>query len=182
MAQTFEGIDSDLRQWIARQHVFFVATAPVGGDGFVNCSPKGGDSLRIVDDHTLVYLDSVGSGVETIAHLKDNGRIVLMLCAFDGPPRIVRFHGRGDVVTPADPAFEALVGLFPACPGVRAVIRIQAKRISDSCGYGVPLLDFREDRSAMSLWAQKKGADGLVDYQRDKNTRSLDGLPGVDWV
>jgi hypothetical protein len=182
MAQTFERIDPDLRAWLGRQHVFFVASAPSGADGFVNCSPKGGDSLRVLDDRTLAYIDVVGSGVETIAHLKQNGRIVIMLCAFEGPPRIVRVHGSGEVVGPEDPDFAALVAHFPARPGVRAVIRIHARRISDSCGYGVPLMDFREPRQAMSLWAEKKGTAGLVDYQREKNARSLDGLPGVDWL
>lgn len=182
MAQTFERIDQDLRDWIGRQHVFFVATAPTGADGFVNCSPKGGDSLRVLGDRTLAYVDVVGSGVETIAHLKQNGRIVIMLCAFEGPPRIVRVHGEGEAVAPGHPDFASLVARFPPRPGVRSIIRVRATRISDSCGYGVPLMDFREPRRAMSLWAEKKGAPGLVDYQREKNAQSLDGLPGVDWL
>jgi len=182
MAQTFARIDTELRQWVSRQHVFFVATAPSAGDGFVNCSPKGGDSLRIIDDRTLCYLDVVGSGVETIAHLNENGRIVLMLCAFEGPPRIVRFHGRGTVVPPTHPDFAEFAALFPPRPGVRSVVRIRAERISDSCGYGVPLMDFREDRKAMTLWAEKKGQEGLDAYQREHNASSLDGLPGVDWI
>jgi hypothetical protein len=182
MAQTFPRIDADLERWLAAQHVFFVATAPNGPDGHVNCSPKGGDSLRVLDDRTIGYVDVVGSGAETIAHLKENGRIVIMLCAFEGPPRIVRVHGRGEVIAPGHPEHEALLVAFPPRPGVRAVIRVRAERISDSCGYGVPLMDFREERAAMSLWAQKKGPEGLRDYQRDKNARSLDGLTGVDWL
>jgi Pyridoxamine 5'-phosphate oxidase len=182
MAQVFERIDAALTGWIQQQHVFFVATAPGGDGGLVNCSPKGLDSLRILDATTVAYLDLTGSGVETIAHLQDNGRIVIMLCAFDGPPRIVRLHGRGDVVAPGDPEFAALAARFPSRPGIRCVIRIAVTRISDSCGYGVPLLDFRADREAMEKWAEKKGPDGIVAYQKEKNRRSLDGLPGVDWL
>jgi hypothetical protein len=182
MAETFDRIDDAMRRWLEGQHVFFVATAPTGAGGHINCSPKGTDSLRVIDDRTLAYVDFVGSGAETIAHLKENGRIVLMLCAFAGPPRIVRFHGRGDVVAPDHPDFADLVARFPPRPGVRAIIRVFAERISDSCGYGVPLMDFRTEREAMTKWAEKKGPEGLVAYQREKNARSLDGLPGVDWL
>jgi hypothetical protein len=182
MAQTFARIDADLAQWLAQQHVFFVATAPTGSSGHVNCSPKGGDSLRVLDGRTLAYLDVVGSGVETIAHLKENGRIVIMWCAFAGPPRIVRVHGRGEVMAPTAAEFESVLARFPPRPGVRSIIRVDAERISDSCGYGVPLMDFREERRAMSAWAEKKGAVGLRDYQREKNAASVDGLRGVDWL
>jgi len=182
LAQVFERIDDALSAWIERQHVFFVATAPGGSDGFVNCSPKGLDSLRILDDKTVAYLDLTGSGVETVAHLKDNGRIVIMFCAFDGPPRIVRLHGCGEAVAPSDERFAALAARFPPRPGVRSVIRIALTRISDSCGYGVPLMDFRADRQAMEKWADTKGPAGIVQYQREKNAHSLDGLPGVDWL
>ena len=182
MADSFERIDSDLQAWIARQHVFFVATAPLSGDGFVNCSPKGLDSLRVIDDHTVVYLDQTGSGAETIAHVKENGRIVVMFCAFEGPPRIVRLHGRGRVVPPGDRAFAALAARFPPRDGVRCVITIVVERVSDSCGYAVPLMNFVAEREALTKWTQKKGAAGIVDYQRQKNARSLDGLSGVDWL
>lgn len=182
MAQVFERIDPALTAWIKAQHIFFVASAPSGGDGLINCSPKGLDSLRVLDPTTLAYLDLTGSGVETIAHLKDNGRIVIMFCAFDGPPRIVRLHGRGETIAPTDDRFAALVTQFPPRPGIRSVIRIAVTRISDSCGYGVPLMDFRADREAMEKWAEKKGSDGIVQYQKDKNAHSLDGLPGVDWL
>lgn len=182
MAQVFERIDDALWEWIERQHVFFVATAPGGRDGFVNCSPKGLDSLRRLDDRTVAYLDLTGSGVETIAHLKDNGRIVIMFCAFDGPPRIVRLHGLGEAVAPGDARFATLAARFPTRPGVRSVIRINVARISDSCGYGVPLMQFQADREAMEKWADKKGPVGILEYQREKNARSLDGLTGVDWL
>jgi hypothetical protein len=182
MADTFERIDAQLRGWIERQHVFFVATAPRDDDGLINCSPKGLDSLRVLDERTIAYLDLTGSGVETIAHLKENGRIILMLCAFDGPPRIVRLQGRGTVVHPGEKAFDALVARFPPQLGVRSVIRIDLTRISDSCGYAVPRMDFVAEREALTLWADKKGPDGVVEYQRITNAKSLDGLTGVDWL
>jgi Pyridoxamine 5'-phosphate oxidase len=182
MGDVFDGIDAQLQAWIERQHVFFVATAPRGDDGFVNCSPKGLDSLRVLDPHTVAYLDLTGSGVETIAHLKENGRIAVMLCAFDGPPRIVRLNGRGTVVHPGDRDFDALVARFPRQLGVRCVIRIALTRISDSCGYAVPLMSFVAEREALTKWSQKKGVDGVVEYQRENNAKSLDGLTGVDWL
>ncbi len=182
MADVLESMDEALRGWIEAQPVFFVASAPTGADGFVNCSPKGNDSLRAIDGRTLVYLDFVGSGTETIAHVKQNGRIVVMLCAFDGPPRIIRVHGRGEVIAPGAVDFEELLGLFPPQPGVRCLIRVHAERISSSCGYGVPLMDFKERRKALPMWAEKRGSDGVIEYQRVNNARSLDGLRGVDWL
>jgi hypothetical protein len=182
MAEVFARIDGQLREWIAKQHVFFVATAPRADDGLINCSPKGHDSLRVLDDRTVAYLDMTGSGVETIAHLKENGRIVVMLCAFEGPPRIVRLQGRGHVVHPGDAGFETLVALFPPQLGVRSVIRVDVTRIADSCGYAVPLMAYSADRDVLTKWAAKKGPEGVVDYQREKNAASLDGLPGVDWL
>ena len=182
MADEFERIDAQLRGWIERQHVFFVATAPRSDHGLLNCSPKGLDSLRVLDDCTIAYLDLTGSGVETIAHLKENGRIVVMLCAFDGPPRIVRLQGRGTVVHPGDAEFDALVASFPKQLGVRSVIRIDLTRMSDSCGYAVPRMTFVEEREALTKWAEKKTPEGVIDYQRNTNAQSLDGLPGVDWL
>lgn len=182
MADVIERIDATLQAWIAQQHVYFIATAPLSGDGCVNCSPKGLDSLRVLDDRTIAYLDLTGSGVETIAHLKENGRIILMLCAFDGPPRIVRLHGRGTVVHPGEAEFDALVARFPPQLGVRSVIKIDLIRMSDSCGYAVPRMDFVAEREALTKWADKKGPDGVIEYQRNTNARSVDGLIGVDWL
>ncbi len=182
MGDVFPRIDRDLQAWIERQHVFFVATAPRDDDGLVNCSPKGLDSLRVIDEHTIAYLDLTGSGVETISHLRENGRIVVMLCAFTGPPRIVRLQGRGTVVSPPDPEFAPLAARFPQMPGVRSIIRVELVRISDSCGYAVPLMDFVAEREALTKWSDKKGPDGVLDYQRENNAKSLDGLIGVDWL
>ncbi len=179
MGKVFEQISADLCNWLLRQHVFFVATAPNASDGFVNCSPKGMDSFRVLDSRTVAYLDFVGSGVETIAHLKENERIIIMFCAFDGGPKIVRLHGKGEAVLPGHPEFESLRHAFPESPGVRSVIRVSLIRISDSCGYGVPRMDFVSERDTLIEWANRKGDDGLEKYIREKNSRSIDGLPGV---
>ena len=182
MGDTYRGVEGELVAFLSAQRVFFVATAPLGPAGRVNLSPKGTDSLRVLDERTVAYLDFVGSGVETIAHLRENGRITLMFCAFTGPPRIVRLHGHGGVLEPDDADFAALRSRFPAAPGVRCVVRVRVERASESCGYGVPLYAYEGERTALSAWAEKKGSDGLVKYQRDKNAASIDGLPGLRWV
>lgn len=180
MGKVFPEIDDAIRTWMAKQHMFFVSTAPRQDDGLINCSPKGGDTLRIVDTHTLAYLDYAGSGAETIAHLRENGRIVIMMCAFSGPPRIFRFYGSGEVITPGAEAFAGLASLFDAdLLGLRSIIRITVTRISDSCGFGVPKYDFKADRDAMQKWAEGKGPEGVRAYVAQKNAVSLDGLPGV---
>ena len=179
MAKTFDGIDDDLAGFIARQHVFFVATAPLDADGHVNCSPKGLDTFAVLDPSTVAYLDLTGSGVETIAHLRENGRIVVMFCAFDGPPRIVRLHGRGEVVDAGHPEFATLRSRFPEYEGARSVIRVRVSRVSDSCGYGVPRLDYAGERTQLQAWARAKGPDGIVEYRAEKNVESIDRLPGL---
>jgi hypothetical protein len=180
MGKVFDGISTELAAWIAAQRVFFVATAPLAADGRVNCSPKGLDSLRILGPHEAAYLDLTGSGVETIAHLRENGRIVLMFCAFEGAPRIVRLHGRGEVVLPGAAGWPRLRASFPELPGARAVIRIDLTRVSDSCGYGVPRLEFKDERDTLERWTLAKGEGGLQQYQAEKNARSIDGLPGLE--
>ena len=190
MGKVFDGIDERLERWIAAQPVFFVGTAPLDADGHVNVSPKGPmGALRVIAPRTVAYLDLLGSGAETIAHVRENGRIVIMLCAFAGPPRIVRLHGRGSVVAAADPRFASLLegcGFSePAVPEARrAIVIVELDRISDSCGYGVPLMRYEGRREHSDLWAAKKlrvgGADALTEYQREHNGVSLDGLPAVD--
>lgn len=184
MGKTYSSIDARLRAFMEAQHVFFVATAPSRGDGHVNVSPKGLDSFRILDERTVAYLDFVGSGVESIAHLRENARICLMFCAFDGPPTIVRLHGRGQVLEPQHAGFEDLRRVFPPAPpgSVRSVVRVAVTRISDSCGFGVPLLRYEGDRTHLAAWAERKGAAGLDQYQRDKNAQSIDGCPGLEWT
>ncbi len=191
MAKVYEGIDERQREWIARQALFFVGTAPLAGDGHVNVSPKGPiATLRVLDEHTVAYLDMIGSGAETVAHLRENGRIVVMLCAFEGPPRILRLHGRGEVIPAADPRFAEL---FERCgiesphevtEAQRAIITVDVERVADSCGYGVPLMSFEGEREHMEAYAQKKlrsgGAEAFPAYVAEKNAVSIDGLPAFD--
>ena len=178
-------IDAPLRRFIEEQHLFFIGTAPSGPEGRLNISPKGIGSLCVLGPQRVAYADYTGSGVETIAHLRENGRIVIMLCAFTGPPRVVRLHGRGEAVEPQDSGFSELVqyiGVAPNEPPLRSIIRVAVERISDSCGYGVPLYQFEGDRAQLSRWASNKGPAGLREYQRDKNSLSIDGLKGLRWT
>lgn len=179
MSKRLDSIDEELARWIGRQHLFFVATAPLSPDGHINCSPKGGDSLRVLGPKDVVYLDYTGSGAETIAHLRENGRIIVMFCAFEGKPNIVRLHGRGEALTPEHPDFAPLAALFPPNPGSRSIIRVRIDRVSTSCGYAVPKFDYREERSALDKWAISKGEKGLETYRAAKNAESIDGLPAL---
>jgi hypothetical protein len=178
MGKNYDILSADLRAWLAQQTVFFVATAPLAAGGHVNCSPKGGDSFRVIGEREVAYLDLTGSGIETISHLQENGRIVIMFCAFEGPPKIVRLHGRGEVIYPGDPTYFDLSQSFAPHHGARAVIRVAVSRISDSCGFGVPHLDFVGHRDALDRWTEKKGAEGLVAYRAEKNRTSIDGITG----
>ena len=180
MGQVFEELNERLAGWIGEQHVFFVATAPLAADGLLNLSPKGLDTFAVLDEHRVAYLDLTGSGVETIAHLRENGRIVVMFCAFAGKPRILRLHGRGRAVVPGDDRFDELVRCFPPRPGIRSVIEVDVTRIADSCGFAVPVMDYRRERSELDDWAAKKGPERLEEYRAKKNGVSLDGLPGLD--
>ncbi|MBL9078364.1 MAG: pyridoxamine 5'-phosphate oxidase family protein [Planctomycetes bacterium] len=180
MGRQLEAIDDPLRQFLAAQHLFFVATAPSGDGGHVNCSPRSADAFRVLGPATVAWLDGVGSGIETIAHLRQNGRIVLMFCAFDGAPRIVRLHGRGDALEHGDPGFAALRPAFGDVTfAERAIVRVAVSRIADSCGFGVPLYRYEGEREQMAHWAEKKGVAGARSYMREKNSASLDGLPGL---
>ena len=178
MARALEAISDELAAFIARQHVFFVATAPSDG-GHVNLSPKGLDTFAVLDPNTVAYLDLTGSGVETIAHLRENGRITIMFCAFDGKPNIVRLYGWGDVLSIGEPEADALLPRFGAYPGARSVIRVRIERVSTSCGYGVPILTYDGERDQLTTWAERRGSDGLVAYREEKNAVSIDGLPGL---
>ncbi len=182
MGKLHDAIDDRLRSFLERQHVFFVATAPSGDAGRVNLSPKGLDTFRVIGPREIAYLDYVGSGAETIAHLRENGRITIMFCSFEGPPMIVRLYGRGEVVEPQDPDFARLRQSFPASPGDRSIIRVELERIADSCGYGVPVLRYESERGQLGEWAERKGEDGVLEYQRNNNVLSIDGLPALRWV
>jgi hypothetical protein len=179
MGKIYNSIDEKLKQWLGAQKVFFVATAPLSADGHINCSPKDGASFHVLDERTVVYLDLTGSGVETIAHLKENGRIVLMFCALEGRPKIVRLHGHGEPIEPNHPDFESLRAAFPNMPGLRSFIRVRLTRISDSCGFGVPLYEFRGHRSQLKDWAERMGEASLAAYRQKNNSCSIDGLPGA---
>jgi hypothetical protein len=192
MGKIYEQIDEKLAAWIRAQHLFFVGTAPSGPDGHVNVSPKGlMETFRILGPREVAYLDFVGSGVETIAHLRENGRIVVMLCAFDGAPRIVRLHGRGEVAQVGTERFDELAPAFDfegavaeIDHGIRSIVRVDVARIADSCGYVVPLMEYRGERTQMPKWqaAQiaKHGPNAVMAYSVEHNSRSIDELPGVE--
>ncbi|MCW8918757.1 MAG: pyridoxamine 5'-phosphate oxidase family protein [Gammaproteobacteria bacterium] len=178
MAKVLPEIDSQLAAWIAQQPLFFVASAPLIGEGHVNLSPRGLDTLRLLGPHEAAFYDLNGSGNETAAHLAENGRITLMFCAFSGAPRILRLYGRGEVVRPGDGDWTALRRHFgDALPAARQIIRIAVTRVQSSCGYGVPLMALQGQRDELVQWSAKKGEAGLLDYQRQKNHQSIDGLP-----
>jgi hypothetical protein len=179
MGKEFADLNDDLREFIARQHVFFVATAPLGADGHVNLSPKGLDTFRVLGPTTVAYLDLTGSGVETIAHLRENGRLTVMFCAFEGRPRIVRLYGRGRVIEPGDADWPAVADKLPTMNGTRSVIVLEVDRIADSCGYAVPRYEYVGDRPQLNEWCEKKGPEGVREYQTRKNRVSIDGLPGL---
>lgn len=181
MARVRDGIDDVVRDWVGAQHLFFVATAPSGDAGHVNVSPKGmGDTFTFLDGDRCAYLDLTGSGAETVAHLRQNGRITLMWCAFEGAPRIIRFHGSGRVVLPSDAEWDELLARFGQHRGARSVIVVDVERVADSCGYSVPLMDFVADRTRLDDWASNRSDDELARYRARKNAVSIDGLPAFD--
>jgi hypothetical protein len=179
VGKTRSMIDEVVRKFIEAQRVFFAASAPLDAGGHVNLSPKGLDTFRILGPTTVAYVDFNGSGVETIAHLKENGRIVLMFCAFEGPPNIFRLYGHGRVVEPHEAEFAALAESFPNHEDARAIIVVELTRVTDSCGYGVPLFKYEGEREQLHAWARHRGPEGLKAYRQEKNRRSIDGLPGV---
>lgn len=180
MGKVYETITPHLKTFIEKQKLFFVSTAPLSQEGLVNVSPKGLNSLRILDETTVAYIDLTGSGAETIAHLKENQRVTFMFCAFDGPPKIVRLYGKGEVFERETPEFEALKKLFPEYLSARSIIKAKLTRISDACGYTVPLYEFKEDRDTMKKWVDNKGEEALVEYRKLKNSKSLDGLTAFE--
>ena len=184
MARVHPTIDDELAEWISRQHVFFVASAPSGDDGHVNLSPKGYDTFRVLDDHTVAYLDLTGSGIETIAHLREVPRLTIMFVAFEGRPRILRLYGRGSVVLHDEPGFDRAAvpwtdvdGQLPL--GSRAVVRLDIELVRSSCGYSVPFMAYGGERETLAEWATKKGPDGIEQYWDDRNAVSIDGMPGL---
>ena len=179
MASVYDEITPELAAWIEAQRLFFVASAPLAQSGHVNLSPKGLDTLRILGPRRVAYLDLTGSGAETVAHLRENGRIAFMFCALSGPPKIVRLHGTGTVVTPETSRWLELRAAYPEYLGDRAIVDAAITRVSDSCGYGVPVFEYAGERDALRRWAEKKGVEGLPAYRRQKNAESIDGLPSI---
>jgi Pyridoxamine 5'-phosphate oxidase len=179
MGKIYQEIDERIRKWIGAQPVFFVSTAPLDPQGRINCSPKDGYSIRVLDSKTLVYLDLIGSGVETIAHIRENSRIIIMMCAFERAPLIMRFHGRGEIIEKDHADFEGLIPLFDTEIGIRSFIKIHLDRISDSCGFGVPVMEFKFHRKQLRTFNERNGEEKLADYKIQHNSQSIDGLPGV---
>ena len=177
MAKVHEGITPEIAEFIRRQHMFFVATAPLSEEGHVNLSPKGLDCFRLLGPQTVGYMDLVGSGNETAAHVLENGRITFMFCAFEGPPNILRLYGKGHAVLPGTAAWAEYAPLFGEYPNVRQILVADIDLVQTSCGYSVPLYDYAGERTIMYDWAAKKGEAGLQAYIQEKNLNSLDGLP-----
>jgi predicted pyridoxine 5'-phosphate oxidase superfamily flavin-nucleotide-binding protein len=178
MGRELDVITPELTEFLEAQPVFFVATAPGSTDHHVNVSPKGFDSFRVLDENTVAYLDLHGSGIETVAHVRENGRITLMFCAFSGRPQIIRLQGQGTVIPATEPEAAPILDLMPPQPGARSVIRVDVARISSSCGYGVPLMDYVGERTLLTDWAAKHDVDGLAEYRATKNATAISGLPG----
>ncbi|MDH5180331.1 MAG: pyridoxamine 5'-phosphate oxidase family protein [Gammaproteobacteria bacterium] len=180
--KVYPGIPPEIAAWIADQKIFFLASAPLSPQGHVNLSPRGLDSIRVVDPNQVVILDLTGSGNETAAHLLENGRITVMMCAFEGKPMILRLFGEGEVILPGDDEWADFRPLFDAdIPGVRQIFRILVTRVQTSCGEAVPLMDFVAHRDELTNWAHEKGAAGIAQYQKEKNAVSIDGLPGPEY-
>ncbi len=179
MSKIYEQLDDKLIDFIRRQKVFFVATAPLSAGGSVNMSPKGYDSLAIIDPRTVAYVDLGGSGIETHAHIRENGRVTLMFCAFEGPANILRLYGRGQAVAFNEPGFAEQTKLFPAFERARGIVTIHLDRVADSCGWGVPYFDYRGERDQLRRWVDAKPYDDWAERRLSSNGLSIDGLPGL---
>ncbi len=179
MGKLYDELTPELIEFISAQKLFFVGTAPLDVEGHVNVSPKGMDSLRVLDPKTVAYLDVTGSGVETISHVKENGRLLFMFCAFEGRPLILRLHGKGTVLETSDDEFHELRPGFSELPGVRSIIKLDIHRIADSCGWNVPLYSFEGSRDYYHNYAEKLGPEGLRKGQLASNMHSIDGLSGL---
>ncbi len=173
MAEQFQSLEPEHIGFIEQQHIFFTATA--GAEGFINLSPKGMDSLRVIDNKTVAWLNLTGSGNESAAHVRENGRMTIMFCSFEKKPLILRLYGRATVSHPRDHDWPELSALFPEHPGARQIFTLNLEMAQTSCGYAVPYFAFREDRTMLANWAQARGEDGIRTYWAEKNTRSLDG-------
>ena len=179
MGKTYDKLNDALKTFIGEQKMFFVGTAPLSGDGLVNISPKGLDSLRILDDLTVAYVDLTGSGIETVSHVKENGRLVMMFCSYGDRPYIVRLHGKGEILENGDAGFDGLRQQFPEYPYVRAIVKLNVERVSDSCGWGVPKYEYVGQRDTYMRYGEQRTDEQIHEGQLKKNMKSLDGLPGL---
>ncbi len=177
MGKDYEYITDDYSDFIKKQRLFFVSTAPLDTKSLINLSPKGFDCFRILSPARVGYLDIVGSGNETSAHLLENGRITFMFCAFDGPPKILRLYGKGYTVLPGDEEWDELSKQFTLLPATRQIIVADIFKVKSSCGFGVPLYEYAAERDHIIKWAENKGEEGLEEYKKEKNLQSMDGLP-----
>lgn len=175
MAEQFPSLQDEHIRFIGEQHLFFVGTA--GSEGYINVSPKGMDTFRVIDGSEVAWLNLTGSGNETAAHLEADGRITMMMCAFEGPPMILRIYGRGSVIHPKHEQWDELIGMFPDLGGKRQIIDVKVEMVMTSCGMSIPLYDFKDERRELDEWAKNKGQDGIKDYWKEKNEKSIDGLP-----
>jgi hypothetical protein len=180
MGKTLTALDAALTRFIERQHLFFVATAPSGDEGHLNLSPKGYDTFRVLGPDRVAYLDLTGSGAETVAHLRQNGRITLLFCALEGKPQLVRLYGRGRVLVEGDDGFDELVATFPSQRGLRSAIVVDVERVATSCGYSVPRFNYVEERPTLDEWCERRSPDQLDAYRLENNAFSIDGLPALD--
>jgi predicted pyridoxine 5'-phosphate oxidase superfamily flavin-nucleotide-binding protein len=179
MGATFDSINDQARRFIEAQHMFFVATSPSAADGHVNLSPKGYDTFRVLGPNRVAYLDLTGSGAETVAHVRQNGRITLLFCAFDGKPNLVRLYGAASVAEPGDDRYDEFAALVPDNRGARAAIVVDVDRVATSCGYSVPLYEYVGERPTLDEWVARKSDDDLAAYRSDKNASSIDGIPSI---
>lgn len=179
MGKVYEALTPELIEFIQAQQMFFVGSAPLSADGHVNLSPKGMDSLRVIDSLTLAYLDLTGSGAETIAHVRENGRLVMLFCAFEGSPLLLRVHGNAEVIFAQDPQFLQWRARFPEQVGVRSIIKLSATRIADSCGWTVPEYQQVGNRDYYNKYAEHKGVEGIRKSQLASNMQSIDQLPAL---
>ncbi|RAT95850.1 pyridoxamine 5'-phosphate oxidase family protein [Brevibacillus sp. Leaf182] len=177
MGQLFSELRPEHEKFIKKQRMFFVASAPMDKDGHVNLSPKGYDSFRIISPNEVSYLDLTGSGNETSAHLQENGRITIMFCAFEGPPLIMRLFGKGTVILPDTPRWDELVNDFPLLPGARQIITVNIQEVKTSCGWAIPFYSYSKERETLQKWTLAKDEQELLDYQKEYNVVSMDGLP-----
>lgn len=177
MGKQFTVMLPEHQEFIRRQHLFFVGSAPLSEEGHVNISPKGHDSFRILSENQVAYLDMTGSGNETSAHVHENGRVTVMFCAFEGPPNILRLYGIGSVVLPDSPEWESLYPLFTPLPGARQIIKIDVHKVQTSCGYAIPFMAYENERETLQRWSIQQGEEKLKQYRQEKNSASIDGLP-----